>query len=122
MPEIVDAYERDGEHFGVVRVVLSGEPASFEFWVDSGGYGVLRRVLRSRPFAETPGVAHKYFFVGNSSRKGGTTDQCSFGIRIEGPRDAKTFDFDGPISLAANLLWFASLNTPEDASALRRLD
>jgi hypothetical protein len=121
MPEIVDAYEREGEHFGVVRVVLSGESASFEFGVEPDGYRALRRVLQSRPFAETPGIAHKYFFTGRCSKNRAESDQCSFGVRIEGGRGARTFDFEGPASLAANLLWFARLQTLAEASALRRL-
>jgi len=121
MPEIVDACERDGEHFGVVRVVLSGQPAVFEFGIDPAGYKALRNVLQSRPFAETPGVPHKYFFARSCSKKGIDSNLCTFGVRIEGGRGAKTFDFDGPMSLAANLLWFADLETPQEASALRRL-
>jgi hypothetical protein len=121
MAEIVDAYKRGNEHFGVVRLVLAGESGSFEFGVEPSGYRALRRVLQSRPFAETPGITHKYFFAGSCSKSVAGSDQCSFGVRIEGGRGAKNFDFDGPVSLAANLVWFAGLRTLEEASALRRL-
>ena len=34
MPEIIDTIERDGEHFGIVAVVLDGHAQAFEFGID----------------------------------------------------------------------------------------
>jgi hypothetical protein len=121
MPEIVDAYERDSQQFGAIRVHLADDSATLEFGVEEAGYKTLKRIRQSRPFAETPGVQHRYFFASSASKTGICSDRCGFTVRIEGGRGAKGFDFEGPISLVANLIWFANLMTLEDASALRRL-
>jgi hypothetical protein len=121
MPEIIDAYERDNQQFGAIRVDIADESVTLEFGIEDAGYEPLERILQSRPFAETPGVQHRYFFAGSASKTGIGSDRCRFKVRIEGGRGAKGFDFEGPISLAANLIWFANLKTLEDASALRRL-
>ncbi len=45
-PEIVNAYERDGQYFGAVRLDRSGNTATFEFGVAVAGYTALKRILR----------------------------------------------------------------------------
>lgn len=60
MLEILAAYERDGDWFGAVRLPINGEEA-LEFWIGQAGYGALRIILQSKPFAVTPGVPHRYF-------------------------------------------------------------
>jgi len=120
MPEIIEAHERGGERFGVIRVSLSGESATLEFGVEEAGYKALKRILESRPFAETPGIPHRYFFAGSASRVRVDSHRCRFSVRIESGRDAKSIEFEGPTSLVANLMWFAGLKAFNEASALRR--
>lgn len=37
-PEIMDAYEREGQYFGAMRIVLSDGSPTVEFGVSAGGY------------------------------------------------------------------------------------
>jgi hypothetical protein len=122
MPEILKAYERDGFFFAVVRIVVSGETAAFEFGVDLQGYKALRKVLQTRPFANMPGIQYQYFFTGSYGRKKLGEEPVIFDIRIEQGRDATTKEFEGSTTLVSNLRWFESLKDLQDTSALKRLE
>ena len=117
--ELVDAYERNGLYFGAVRVTLADETAAFEFGVEKRGYFSLKRILQSCPFEARE--QYRYFFNGRFSKRDLASDIVTFGVRIEQGATGKIFDFDGPASLVANLLWFQSLNNLESTSSLKRL-
>ena len=68
-PELLDAYEREGSYFGAVRVILTGEEATFEFGLVERGYLSLKRVLQSRPFE--PRGQYRYFFRGKFGKREG---------------------------------------------------
>jgi hypothetical protein len=121
MPGILNACERDGFYFGVVRIVVAEETATFEFGVEHIGYTALRKVLQMHPFSNLPGIEHRYFFTGGHSRKKPGEGPVEFWIRIEQGNDARKFEFEGPITLVSNLLWFQSLTDLRQASALKRL-
>jgi len=118
-PELLDAYQREASYFGVVRVIVAGEVAAFEFGLDERGYFSLKRVLQSRPF-DSRGQ-HRYFFRGNFSKREAASDTVTFSVRIEEGANGKGFDFDGPASLVSNLLWFQSLKNLEPTASLKRL-
>jgi hypothetical protein len=122
-PEIIDAYERDGQYFGAVRLDLADGKPSLEFGVSASGYYALKRILGTRPFDSLPGLAYRYFFTGSFT---GSTkpdqETFEFAIRVEQGTTAKTLQLTGPKALLANLLWFAELKTIEQTSGLRRLD
>jgi len=118
-PELIDACERDGSYFGVVRLIVAGEKAAFEFGLDDRGYRSLKRVLQSRPFE--PRGQYRYFFRGNVSKREAGSDIVTFGVRIEQGANGKGLDFDGPASLVSNLLWFQSVKTLEPTASLKRL-
>jgi hypothetical protein len=120
-PEILATYERDGLYFGVVRVTLADDSATFEFGVDHQGHGALKRILQTRPFDEMAGVVYRYFFTGRYSRKTMSPELVTIGVRIEEGTNAKNFDFDGPVSLVQNLRWFQSLSDFKEAAALKRI-
>jgi hypothetical protein len=121
-PELQNAYERDGLYYGVVRIALSTETASFEFGVEETGYTALKRILQARPLENSVGAGrYRYFFTGRLSRKKFGEEPVSVGIRVEQGDKAKTFDFDCPTSLASNLLWFQSLTDIAQASELKRI-
>ena len=122
MPEILNAYERDGFHFGVVRIVVYEETAAFEFGVDQAGYRALRKVLQKHPFSNLPGIEYRYFFTGGYGRKKLGEEPVVFYIRIEQGIDAGKFEFEGPTTLVSNLRWFQSLKDLRDTSALKRLE
>ena len=90
-----------------------------EFSVDQAGYEALRKVLQSKPFAVTPGISHRYFFAGGVARQKLGGQPVTFHIRIESQGNAKTFDFSGPESLVANLIWFASLKEHTEVAHLK---
>jgi hypothetical protein len=69
MPELVRAYEREGNYFAAIRIDISGEPATFEFGVEPVGFKALSKIFQSRPLAEMPGVPYRYFFQGSFGRK-----------------------------------------------------
>ena len=117
MPEIIAGFERDGLHFGAVRLLLEDELVSVEFGLDETGYVAIRRILQSRPFGVT-GMSYKYFFAKSYSRVGSET--VRFSVRVESGKDAKQFEFDGPAALVANLLWFGKLQDQHEVSFLKR--
>ena len=122
-PEIINAYERDGQYFGAIRLDLADGKPSLEFGVSAAGYSALKRILGARPFDSSPGVSYRYFFPGSFT--GATRpDQevFEFAVRVEQGTTAKKFQFRGPKALLANLLWLAELKTVEQTSGLRRLD
>jgi hypothetical protein len=119
-PEILRAYERNGLYFGVVRIELAHEAASFEFGVERTRYTALNRILQFRPFDQMPGVTYRYFFAGTYARRSGE-EPVSIPIRVEQSGSSKKFEFDCPMSLASNLLWFASLSDLNQAAQLKRV-
>jgi len=118
-PEILDAYEREGLYFGVARVRVDHEAASFEFGVEKRGYLSLRRILQSHPFDTL--AKHRYFFTGTFAKRDIGSDVVKFYVRIEQGPNSKNYNFDGPTSLVSNLRWFMELKDFQEATALRRL-
>ena len=107
MPELLTAYERDGQFFGAVAVTLDSECRQFEFGLPHNHYTALRSIFQSRPFDQLPGLQYRFFIVDSVRRLGG--ERVELTIRIEQGSSARQFPFEVPQSLAANLLWFAWL-------------
>jgi hypothetical protein len=61
MPELLTAYERDGQFFGAAAVTLGSDCRQFEFGLPHTDYTALRRILQSRPFDQLPGLRYRYF-------------------------------------------------------------
>jgi hypothetical protein len=122
-PEIMNAYEREGQYFGVLRIVLADGAPTVEFGVSVAGYFALKRILSARPFDSLPGIPYRYFFTGSftGATKPGQ-DTFAFSVRVEQGTAAKKFEFRGPKALLANLLWFSKLKSLEETSGLKRLD
>ena len=107
MPELLSAYERDGQFFGAVAITLGSDCRQFEFGLPHSHYTALRRILQSRPFDQLPGIQYRYFIADSVRRLGG--ERVELTIRIEQGHSARQFPFEVPQPLAANLLWFARL-------------
>ena len=122
-PEIISACERNGQWFGVTRLVLADGTADVEFGVSASGYFALKRILDSRPFDSLPGLAYRYFFTGSftGAMKPGQ-EVFDFHVRVECGGAGKEFAFRGPKTLLANLIWFSELKSVEQTSGLKRLD
>ena len=122
-PEIVSAYERDGQYLGALRVIVDNATLLVEFGVSEAGYYALKRILDARPFDSMPGIQHRYYFAGSFARAvNAEPDSFLFGVRIEQGTVAKKFEFSGPKMLLENLLWFQKLKSSEEISHLKRLD
>lgn len=63
MPEIVAAFEKDGQYFGIVGIQVSSESRQFQFGVSANGYRALRKILQLRPFDTMPGVKQRYEMI-----------------------------------------------------------
>jgi hypothetical protein len=115
MPEILDAYERDGKFFGVVCIDIKGAMRAFEFGVDLSGYKALRRVLQAWPY-EARNVAPYHYFLFGEFSKDPSHGKFSFTVRIEQESEARNFSFVGPETFVTNLKWFYDLhiNSPFD--------
>ena len=122
-PEIVNSYEREGQYFGALRIIVADVTLTVEFGVSEAGYYALKHILNARPFDSMPGVPHRYFFTGSfGSELNGDPDSFTFGVRIEQGTAAKKFEFGGPKMLLANLLWFKELKSLKEISHLTRLN
>jgi len=119
--ELLDADERDGLFFGVVRVRTNSETASLEFGVDRAGYLALRRIFETRPFGRMPGVKQRLYFTGSHSKEKLSQQPIRIGIRIEEGKNGKNLEFACSLSLAKNLKWFLNLEDLQEAAALKRV-
>ena len=117
MPEIVDAFEKDGQYFGIVRIKVSNEAKQFQFGVSSNGYRALRKILQLRPFDTMPGVKQTYFFAGSYGRIPDSSE-FSTDIRIEQNREGKNVKVRVPKDLLSNLVWFATIKDFGEAAHL----
>jgi len=112
--EILDAFEKAGQYFGVVKVEIGGRSKQFRFGVSQAGYRALKRVLQLRPFDSLPGLKHRYFFAGaywNGSEHG-------MSVRVEQGKNGKQVDALGTKDLLANLRWFSELKNFSEAAHL----
>jgi hypothetical protein len=116
MPELLGAYERDGNFFGAVAVTLASECRQFEFGVPRDEYIALRRILQYRPFDQLPGLQYRYFLASLAFR----TPKGDIGvfIRVEQGNTSRQYQFQVPQSLGKNFVWFAQLTDFAAASHL----
>ncbi len=117
MPEIVDAFENDGQYFGVVGIEIGGESRKFRFGVSQSGYRALRRVLQLHPFDSLPGLRHSYYFAAAYWMPDDSSD-CGMKVRVEQGKTGKQVDVRVPKDLLANLRWFAELRDFREAAHL----
>ena len=117
MPEIIDAFEKEGHYFGIVEIGIDGIYKKFQFGVSHKNYLVLKRILQLRPFDKMPGLKHRYFFVEAYYKIEDTTD-CGMYIRVEQDKNGKQVDVRVPKDFLANLIWFSRLENFDEAAHL----
>ena len=117
MPEILDAFEKDGLYFGIVEIQVSSESKQFQFGISSNGYRALRKILQLRPFDTMPGVKQRYFFAGSYGRLPGSREFRA-DVRVEQNREGKKVGVRVPRDLLSNLVWFATIKDFGEASHL----
>lgn len=117
MPEIIDAFEKRGQYFGIVGIQVLSESKQFQFGISSDGYRALRKILQLRPFDTMPGVKQRYFFAGSY----GTIPSSSefrTDVRVEQSREGKNVEVRVPKDLLSNLVWFATMEDFGEAAHL----
>jgi len=112
--EILDAFEKAGQYFGVVKVEIGGQSKKFSFGVSQAGYRALKKVLQLHPFDSLPGLKHRYFFA----RAYRSDSEHGMQVRVEQGKDGKQVDALGPQDLLANLRWFSELRDFSEAAHL----
>lgn len=117
MPEIVDAFEREGTYFALIGIELGGPSKRFQFGVSRGGYCALKKILQLRPFDLRPGVENRYFFVSSYGKVPGSLEYNT-SIRVEQHRDGKQFEVTVLKDLLANLVWFSKIKDFNEAAHL----
>jgi hypothetical protein len=117
MPEIVDAFERDGQYFGVVGIALGDTSKQFQFGVSLDGYRALRKIRQLRPFDSMPGLKHRHFFALSYGKIAGSSNYKT-DVRVEQGRDGKKIEAHVPKDLLANLVWFSEIKDFDEAAHL----
>src|SRR5712692_6616188 len=117
MPEIVDAFEKDGQYVGIVGIELGDTSRQFQFGVSLDGYRALRKILQLRPFDSMPGVKQKYFFARSYGKIPGSSDYRT-DVRVEQGRDGKKTEVRVPKDLLSNLVWFSEIKDFSEAAHL----
>jgi hypothetical protein len=118
LPEILDAYSRDGLYFAAIRLLRNDADRVFELGICEPSYFALRRVLQMRPFDPTPGLKYRYLFDSAHSKRD-DPNRCIATVRIEQGREGKGFEAELPKQLIANMLWFYEMKDHESAAHLR---
>jgi hypothetical protein len=118
LPEILKAFEREGQFFCVVQLERAGETRSYRFGVSRDGYLAVKRLLELRPFDQMPGLLHRYFFV-PAFRVREDAGLVEIAIRVEQGHHSKQVEVEAPRDLAANLKWFFELEDWSKADHLR---
>ncbi|HEY5839192.1 MAG TPA: hypothetical protein VIT19_09160 [Pyrinomonadaceae bacterium] len=117
MPEIVQAFEREGQYFGVVGITLGDTSKQFQFGVSVDGYRALTKILQLRPFDFMPGLKHRHFFAQSYGKIPGSSDYKT-DIRVELGRDGKQIEVRVPKDLLTNLVWFSEIKDLDEAAHL----
>ena len=125
MPEIVDAFKDNEQHFGVFAVEINGVRKQFCFGVTRQGYLTLKKVLQLRPFDMMPGLKHQYFYAGSSFRvldkEKLELGDCEIAIRVEQGKNGKTVSLESPKELMQNLNWAKQLKDFNETAHLREV-
>jgi hypothetical protein len=123
LPELIAAYEREGQFFGIVRVTLGADSKLLEFGIDRGGFAAFKQMLDLRPFDSMPGLPYRYFFVPSVRAKLSETDKQTrqITVRVELRRESKEIEVTAPINLIQNLMWFFQLKDFAETKALKEL-
>ena len=126
MPEIVDAFKDNEQHFGVFAVEINSVRKKFCFGVTRKGYLTLKKVLQLRPFDMMPGLKHQYFYAGGSFRLLDTETlelgDCEIAIRVEQGKNGKTVSLEAPKELMQNLNWAKQLKDFSETAHLLEVE
>jgi hypothetical protein len=117
MPEIIDAFEKEGQYFGIIGIKVDGVSKQFQFGVSLNGHRALRKILQLRPFDSMPGVGQRYFFAGSYGKIPGSAN-FKTDVRVEQNRDGKHLEVSVPKDLLTNLVWFDQIKSFSETAHL----
>ncbi len=117
MPEIIDAFDKDGIYFGVIGIEIEDVYKKFQFGVSYKSYLALKRILQLRPFDKMPGLKYRYFFAGAYYKIEDISDVGVY-IRVEQGNNGKQIDIRLPKDLLANLVWVSELKSFDEMAHL----
>ncbi len=121
LPEIINAYERDGHFFGSVSLTIRAATKVFEFGIDQDSYKAIKNILYMKPFEQFPGAEYRYFFSPKVRRNSRNRSKTYCAIRIEQNKYGKEFEVSAPESLIANLMWFFKVKDYSEVNHLREI-
>lgn len=106
LPEIINAYERDGLYYCSISIKIGSETKIFEFGINHEFFKAIKRILGMQPFEKMPGIKYRYFFCPVAGRKSTDLSKFFYHIRVEQEKRGKEFEIAAPEQLIANLMWF----------------
>lgn len=122
MPEIIDAFKENEQHFGIIAIEINGRTKKFRFGVSRQSYLTLKKILQLRPFDLMPGLKHNYFFAGGSFRLVNVETlelgNCEITIRVEQNKNGKEITIPAPKELMQNLNWAKQMKDFNEATHL----
>jgi hypothetical protein len=118
LPEIITAFERNGQYFGVVSISLAGVEKRYEFGIDQASYEAIKRLINLKPYGRKRGLKYHYYFSPGAERSDDSSrSYCQ--IRIEREDQGKEFEIEAPESLIANLMMFFQVKDLKELFHLR---
>lgn len=117
LPELIDAFEKEGFYFGILELEKGGTQQRFQYGISNESYIALKKIFQLRPFSNIPGLKQRYFFVPSCARIDDA--YVSMKVRIEQEKQGKQIEVKAPKDLVANLMWFARLEDWNEAKHLR---
>lgn len=118
LPEIISAFERDGQYFGIVSISLAGVAKKYEFGIDQNSYQSIKRLINLKPYGRKRGIKYHYYYSPGAERSDDSSrTYCQ--IRIEREYQGKEFEIEAPESLIAILMYFFQVKDLKELSHLR---
>jgi hypothetical protein len=118
-PEIISAFERDEQFFGIVSISLAGVKKKYEFDIDQDSYLAIKRLINMKPFGRKRGLRYHYYFSPGAERSDDSArTYCQ--VWIEQEDSGKEFEIEAPEALIAKLNWFFRVKGLKELSRLRR--
>jgi hypothetical protein len=118
LPEIISAFEKKGQYFGIVSLAISGVKKKYEFEVDEASYLAIKRLVSMKPYGRKRELKYHYYFAPGAER----TDEASrtfCQVRIEREDQGKEFEIEAPEALIAELTRFNQVKDLKELSHLR---
>ena len=118
LPEIITAFERGGQFFGVVSISIAGLKKKYEFDIDEASYLAIKRLVVMKPFGRKRGIKYHYYYApGAEWSDGASKTYCQ--VRIEREYEGKEFEIEAPESLTGRLGQFLRVKDWKELSHLR---